>query len=110
MTAGLSLLAAASACGLIAPSDDPRRNQSISAETDQIITSAETERFANQIVIGRIFKLQKRALHGFFVRRFGYIDRRHIAGIKPCMIHAGAQCAGRGIEVLYLLRLVADIA
>ena len=40
----------------------------------------------------------------------GHVDRLHIARVQAGVVHAGAQGARGGIEILHLLRLMARIA
>ena len=62
--------------------------------------------FPDEIVILWIAVLDQRPLHGFFVGVSGDIYLVHGAGVKPGVVHNRGQGRGRGIEVLYLLRVV----
>ena len=68
-----------------------------------------SERLADQCVVLRFAELEQCPLHRFFMRVAGNVDRFHRPGIQAGIEHAGAECTGRGIEVLYLLRHMIDI-
>ena len=77
-------------------------------KADQILPAAQAQRLAHQIVIGRVAILQEGALHGLFVRIFGDIDRLHRPRVQARVVHAGRERTGRGVEVLHLLRHIAQ--
>ena len=65
------------------------------------------QRLNDEPTLVRPAPLQQRALHILFVRRLGDVDRLHRARVDAGVVHAGADRAGRGVEILHLLGLAA---
>ena len=58
-------------------------------------------------MILRLVVLHQRPLHGLLARVARHIDGLHVARINTGIKHRGRQRAGRGIEVLHLIRMLA---
>ncbi len=87
-----------------------RADETLRTEADQIFPVRQLQRFVDQLVVFRVLVLHERALHCFFSRVLGHVDRLHRPRVKPRIIHDGRKRRGRGIKVLHLLGLVGDIA
>ena len=68
------------------------------------------ERFCDEVVIFRVTVLDERALHRFFVRVARDVYRLHCARVEPRVVHAGRDRGRGGVEVLHLLRHIAEVA
>lgn len=68
------------------------------------------ERFCDEVVIFRVTVLDERTLHRFFVRVARDVYRLHCARVEPRVVHAGRDRGRGGVEVLHLLRHIAEVA
>ena len=84
-----------------------RADETVFAEADQILAPGLVQRLNDEAALIRAAPLQQRALHILFVRRLGDVDRLHRAWVDAGVVHAGADRAGRGVEILHLLGLAA---
>ena len=84
-------------------------NQAVAPCSDQFLPVGLPQRFPDKGVVLRAAELKQRPLHGFFMRIPGNVYRLHGSGIQAGIEHAGAECAGGGIKVLYLFRLVVNV-
>ena len=84
-------------------------NQAVASCSDQVLPVGLPQRFPDKGVVLRPAELKQCPLHGLFMGIPGNVYRLHGPGIQAGIEHAGAECAGGGIKVLYLFRLVVNV-
>ena len=105
----------------------PGWNQALLPESDQVLPACPEQGLFYKVVICRVAVLDQGPLHGFFMRIPGDIDRLHLPvplrapfcarcfggfpgeRIQSGVIHAGGDGSRRRVEILYLLRHVAQL-
>ena len=88
----------------------PRLDQAFLVESDQILSSGLDQRLFHKIVVVRIPVLDQGALHRLFMRVRRHIDRLHRPRIESRVVHTGRYRRRCRVEVLYLLRHVAEVS
>lgn len=79
-------------------------HKAVFAVSDEIVPVCFVKRLAHGVGVIRHEVLQKRALHGFFLRVGGNIDLFKSIWVKPGVEHTGGNRSRRGVKILYLLR------
>ena len=72
---------------------------------DQVFTVGHLQRFDHTLGVAGLVILQQSPLHGLALVGLFDKDRLEGVGIKPGVVHTGADRAGGGIEILHLFRL-----
>ena len=94
----------------IASFDLPRTDQAFLIKTDQIRSACRTECFQYQIIVfGLRYWISARCI-AFSCGLVGTLHFFHRARIISRVIHTRRQCGWRRIEILHLLRHVAEVA
>ena len=107
LTGGPSLPAVPAVRGR--PFSSPGPYEAPSVIADQIFSPGLYESLPDQLVIFRVPVLDQRPLHGLLVGIHWNVHLLHGPGIQACVIHTGGDGGRRGVEILDLLRHIAQI-
>lgn len=95
---------------LLLPGWPCRLHEALRSIADEVLAVGFAEGLHDQVVVVRVAVLDQRTLHGLLMGIRGAEDRLHRPGVESCIEDAGRDCGRRGVEVAYLLGIVAKVA